>query len=70
MNKKIILPMLGFLVLGTCQLFAQDTVFFTGFEYDAGEPFVIEPIDLNGADDQVGEWSGDEFPEGQGECPP
>ena len=67
MNKKITLVMLGVLLLATSQVFAQDTVFFTGFEYAAGEPFVIEPIELNGADDQVGEWSGDEFPEGQGD---
>ena len=67
MNQKITLPMLAILLLATSHLLAQDTVFFSGFEYDPFAPFVIEPVDLNGADDQVGEWSGDEFPEGQGD---
>ena len=43
-------------------LHAQQTVFSTTFDYD-DFPFVIEPTDLNGAIDQIGEWSGDEFPE-------
>ncbi len=46
----------------------QDTVFFTGFEYEL-EPIVIEPIDLNGAIDQIGLWSGLEFPPSQGQFP-
>ena len=58
------------LVLGlflTAPLFAQDTVFFSGFEGLEDDLLVFEPTDLNGATDQVGEWSGNEFPEGQGD---
>lgn len=65
MKTRISLSILGLLWLAA-SLPAQDIVFFTGFEYD-DIPFVIEPNDMNGADDQVGEWSGDEFPEGVGD---
>jgi|GEM_PF-1930754 len=65
MKTKVSLIAVVLLAL-TCQLQAQDTVFSTGFDYDEF-PFVIEPADLNGANNQVGEWSGDEFPEGIGD---
>ena len=65
MKTKI--SLLAVLLLGAAYpLHAQETVFFTGFEYDV-LPFVFEPTDLNGATDQVGEWSGDPFPVGQGD---
>lgn len=54
------------LLVATCPLQGQDTIFFSGFEYDV-LPFVIMPSELNGAIDQIGEWSGDEFPEGRGD---
>lgn len=67
MNTRISLITLGVLLWATSPLLAQKTVFYTGFEYD-DIPFVIEPADLNGANDQVGLWSGDtEFPEGIGD---
>ena len=59
-----IFPILATLLVAS-PLLAQDTVFSTGFEYES-EDIIIEPADLNGADDQVGEWSGDEFPENSG----
>jgi hypothetical protein len=67
MKSKITLSALGMLLLATCQVLAQDTVFFSGFEYDGLFPIIVEPVDMNGAEDQVGEWSGDEFPEGTGD---
>jgi hypothetical protein len=53
-------------LVGTSVLRAQDVVFQTGFEYDL-EDFIEEPANLNGAIDQIGEWSGDFFPEGIGD---
>ncbi len=66
MNKKSALSVLGILLFAAGQLSAQDTVFSTGFEYDL-EPIVFTPAELDGADGQVGFWSGDEFPEGIGD---
>lgn len=68
MNKQI-LPILAALLLASSSVFAQrETVFFTGFEYGNDElDGVLEPAELNGAEDQIGEWSGDEFPEGIGD---
>lgn len=68
MNKQI-LPIFAALLLATSSVFAQrETVFFTAFEYGNDElQGILEPAELNGAEDQVGEWSGDEFPEGQGD---
>ena len=60
------LTLLTLLLLASSSAVGQDTVFFSGFEYDL-EPIVFEPADLNGATDQVGLWSGDEFPEGIGD---
>ena len=46
-------------------LTAQDTVFFTDF--DLGEGFtILEVAELNDADDQVGTWTGEDFPVGDG----
>lgn len=50
----------------TCSLQAQETVFSTTFDYDQ-LPIVFEPADLNGAEGQIGEWSGPEFAEGIGD---
>lgn len=67
MKTKISLIPLGVLLWVAAPLLAQNTVFFTSFEYDQ-DPIVIEPAELNGADDQVGMWSGDQiFPEGIGD---
>lgn len=68
MNMYKSFPMLAAAVLlaGASLSMAQDTVFFTGFEYPE-PPVIFEPAELNGADGQIGEWSGDEFPEGQGD---
>lgn len=65
MKTKISLIVVMLLAM-TQSLQAQDTVFSTGFEYD-DFPIIFEPADMNGADDQIGEWSGDEFPEGIGD---
>ncbi len=51
------------------EVVGQITVFQTGFEYNE-EPIVFEPSDLNGAIDQVGLWSGLEFPSGRGNGAP
>lgn len=68
MNMYKTIPMLAAAALlsGGSLLTAQDTVFSTGFEY-ADPPVVFEPSELNGAEGQIGEWSGDEFPLGQGD---
>ena len=67
----VVLPALlvTLLLVGSGEVAAQITVFQTGFEYgsELDEPFIVEPKDLNGANGQVGLWSGDEFPEGQGD---
>ena len=65
--RLLVIPTL--LLLASSAAVGQVTVFFTGFEYDL-EPIVFGPIDLNGAKDQVGTWSGDEFPEGIGDALP
>lgn len=65
--KTITLPsLLGLLILAA-PVFAQDTLFFAGFEGFDEIPFVIEPADLNADSKLIGEWSGEEFPEGQGD---
>ena len=56
-------------VVAPAKVEGQVTVFQTGFEYE-DEPIVFEPVDLNGAIDQVGLWSGIEFPIGAGELAP
>ena len=66
MKTKISLLIGGLLLCVAAAATAQDTLFYSGFSYD-DPSFIIEPADLNGADDQVGEWSGDEFPEGIGD---
>ena len=67
-KMKMKISLVVVMLLGaTFPLLGQDTVFFSGFEYSDGAPFPFEPVELNGADDQVGEWSGDEFPEGVGD---
>jgi hypothetical protein len=66
MHARTALAIWGTLLLTSGRLAAQETVFATGFEYNL-EPVVISPADLNGADGQVGQWSGEEFPEGIGD---
>jgi len=46
----------------------RQTVFQTSFEYGdvLDEPAVFEPADLDGADDQIGTWSGEEIPDANG----
>ena len=66
MNKRILTAIVGALLCVASPSFAQDTVFYTGFDY-SDIPIVIEPGDLNGARQQVGSWSGDEFSEGTGD---
>ena len=66
MNKSFPTLAVAILLAGASLSTAQDTVFFTGFEYSEA-PVIFEPAELNGADGQIGEWSGDEFPEGQGD---
>lgn len=43
---------------------AQTPLFSTDFEYDVTPIALLEAVDLNGANNQVGLWSGDDFPEG------
>ena len=65
----LVVLLVTLLLVGSGELAAQITVFQTGFEYGNDpndEPIVIEPKDLNGANGQIGEWSGDEFPDGDG----
>ena len=65
-----LLSLLAFLFVAVpAEVVGQITVFQTGFEYDE-EPIVFEPLDLNGAIDQVGLWSGLEFPPGTGGVAP
>lgn len=68
MTKQVFL-FAAALMLVTSSAFAQrETKFRTEFEYGSlsDEPFVFEPLDLNGAEGQVGEWTGAEIPEGSG----
>lgn len=67
MNKRIFLST-AVLTLLASVAFAQETKFFTSFEFGSlnDEPFVIAPADLNGANDQVGEWGGEDIPEAVG----
>lgn len=70
MKVKLTFSILSVLLVAVGSLAAQETRFFTGFEFiDEGEPFLadFDPVNasvLNGANDQVGEWSGDDFPVG------
>lgn len=62
MNKRSLSILLTLLLVTSSVYGQRETFFFTGFEYDE-EPFPFEPAELNGATGQIGEWSGDEFPE-------
>lgn len=67
--KKRIFFIAATLMLVSSTVFAQrETKFQTSFEYGSlgDEPVVFEPADLNDAEDQIGEWVGDEIPEGAG----
>ena len=67
--KKTTLSLLGILLLVATQLPAQDTVFFSDFEFGGDVDFsIFEVADLNDADDQIGEWTGDDefFPDADG----
>lgn len=57
---------LALLVAAASSAIAQETVFFSGFE-GMEDAVIFEPDEMNGADNQVGEWTGLEFPEGQGD---
>ena len=67
MNIKRSFLTLSFLLLAVTALCAQETLFFSGFEYEEDEVTIFEPDEMNGAIDQVGEWVGDPFPPGQGD---
>lgn len=64
MKTKISLLLMMLLAM-TSSLQAQQTVFFTGFDYES-LPFILAPSDLNGSIGQVGDWSGDDFPDASG----
>ena len=66
MNKRITLSVTIILLLAG-QSGAQTTVFSSDFEFDGDLDFPLFQIDeLNDQDNLIGEWSGDDFPEGDG----
>ncbi len=68
MTKRVFITMTTVLLFSS-SLFAQrETRFFSSFEYGslADEPVVFAPEHLNGAEDQIGTWVGEEFPDGVG----
>lgn len=68
MTKKILLTTAALWLIASSVFAQRTTVFQTSFEYGSfeDEPVVFEPLDLNGADNQIGEWSGLEIPLGSG----
>ena len=68
MKKRILLTLSTLTLISGAALGQRKTVFQTSFEYGSfdAEPAVFEPADLDGADDQVGSWSGDELPDAVG----
>jgi hypothetical protein len=68
MKNRLFLTLAMLCLLAGTAFGQRQTVFQTSFEYGdfANEPPVFEPADLNGADDQVGTWSGGEIPDANG----
>ena len=68
MKNRILLTLAMLSLIAGAALGQRKTVFQTSFEYGSfdAEPAVFEPADLNGADDQVGSWSGEELPDANG----
>ena len=68
MSKKLFVILAG-LLLATSSVIGQETKFFSSFEYGSldGEPSpIFEPADINGADGQIGSWTGNDLPEAVG----
>jgi len=68
MKKKLFLILAGLLLVSS-SVTAQETKFFTSFEFGSfgDEPEgIFAPSDINGADDQIGDWIGNDIPDAVG----
>ena len=65
MKIKLTKLILSLMLITGGNLVAQETVFFTDFDLGEGFTF-LEVSELNDADDQVGTWTGEDFPAGDG----